>query len=174
MYFSLSLSDGRVPHHGLRSLAGRCAGLTRLWRFPPAGQDGHAVLLAQALIRPPMGFDFLAQAPLPLYHFQQLAVTLGSCARCSYSTWHAGGSAACAWHGLSLRCQLCQVLELQLQVVLLELLQVELSLSLSQRLSLSTSQRRTAGRLRECVQLQGKREGERITLDRCRLLMNPL
>lgn len=85
MYFSLSLSDSRVPHHGLRSLARRGASLTRLGRFPPARQDGHAVLLAQALIWPPVGFDFLAQAPLPLYHLQQFAVTLGGRARRAFA-----------------------------------------------------------------------------------------
>lgn len=111
-----------------------------------------------------MGFDLLAQAPLPLYDLQQLAVTLCGCARCACDACRAGGGAACARHGLSLRCQLGQVLELQLQVVLLELLQMELSLSLSQGLSLSTSQRWTAGHLRESVQLQSKREGERVTL----------
>lgn len=111
---TLSLSDSRVPHYGLRSLAGWRARLTRLGRFPPAGQDGHAVLFAQALIWPAVGFDLLAQAPLPLDHLQQLAIALGGHARCACAAWYAGGGAACAWRGLSLRCQLGQVLELQL------------------------------------------------------------
>lgn len=181
MYFGLyhahSLSDSRVPYYGLRSLAGWCASFTWLRRFPPAGQDGHAVLLAQTLIWPPVSFDLLAQAPLPLDHLQQLAVTLGGCSRRDCAGCGAGGGAACARHGLSLCCQLGQVLELQLQVVLLELLQMELSLSLSQGLSLSTSQRGTAGRLRESVQLQSReREDvkERLKSHRYRLVVGPI
>lgn len=111
----LSTSDGRVPHHGLRPLAGWRASLTRLRCPSPAREDGHAVLLAQAFVRAPVGLDLFAQAALTLDDFQQLAVSLGL--RC-------GRGGAPADSRLSL-CQLGELLELQLQVVLLlELLEL--------------------------------------------------
>lgn len=109
---SLCVSDSRVPHHGLRSLARRCACFTWLGCFPPAWQDGHAVLFAQTFIWPPVSLDLLAQATLPLDHLQKLAITLGGCAHRACAGCYADRGAACAWHGLSLCCQLGQVLEL--------------------------------------------------------------
>lgn len=73
----LSTSDSRVPHDGLWPLAGWRASLARLRCPSPAREDGHAVLLAQAFVRAPVGFDLFAQAAFTLDDFQQLAVSLG-------------------------------------------------------------------------------------------------
>lgn len=105
----LSTSNSRVPHDGLWPLAGWCASLSRLRCPSPTGEDGHAVLLIQAFVRPPVGLDLLAQAAFTLNDFQQLAVSLCLC---------------CGWGGaptdrrLSLG-ELGELLELQLQMVLL-------------------------------------------------------
>lgn len=102
-------SDRRVPHDGLRPLARRRASLTRLRRPSPTGEDGHAILLAKAFVRTPVGLDLFAQAAFTLNDFQQLSVSLGL---------RGGRDATSADSRLSLG-QLGQLLELQLQVVLL-------------------------------------------------------
>lgn len=106
---TLSSLDCCVPHDGLRSLAGWRACLTGLRCPSPTRKDGHAILLAQAFVRTPMGLDLFAQATFTFNDFQQLSVSLGLCG---------GRDAAPADSGLSLG-QLGQLLELQLQVVLL-------------------------------------------------------
>lgn len=104
-----SSSDCCVPHHGLRSLAGRRASLTRLRCPSPTREDGHAILLAETLVRTPVGLDLFAQTAFTLNDFQQLSVSLGL---------RGGRDATSADSRLSLG-QLGQLLELQLQVVLL-------------------------------------------------------
>lgn len=101
---TLSSLDCCVPHDGLRSLAGWRASLTGLRCPSPTRKDGHAILLAQAFVRTPVGLDLFAQATFTFNDFQQLSVSLGL----------GGGRDS----GLSLG-QLGQLLELQLQVVLL-------------------------------------------------------
>lgn len=56
--------------------AGRGAGLAGLGPPPPAGEDGHALLLAEASVGAVARLDLLAHAALALYHLQQLAVAL--------------------------------------------------------------------------------------------------
>lgn len=56
--------------------AGWGAGLAGLGSPPPAGEDGHALLLAEASVGAVAGLDLLAHAALALYHLQQLAIAL--------------------------------------------------------------------------------------------------
>lgn len=69
-------SDGRVPEDGVLPAAGRGAGLAGLRPPPPAGEDGHALLLAEASVGAVAGLDLLAHAALALDHLQQLAIAL--------------------------------------------------------------------------------------------------
>lgn len=69
-------SDGSVPEDGVLPAAGRSAGLAGLRPPPPAGEDRHALLLAEAPVRAVSRLDLLAHAALALDHFQQLAVAL--------------------------------------------------------------------------------------------------
>lgn len=69
-------SDGRVPHHSLRPLTRRRARLARLRCPSPAREDGHAVLLTQALVGTPVGFDLFAQAAFALNDLQQFTISL--------------------------------------------------------------------------------------------------
>lgn len=58
------VSDGRIPEHGGGVSRGRGSGRGRVGRRlfpPPAGQDGHTVLLTQVLLRPLTGFDLSTQ-----------------------------------------------------------------------------------------------------------------
>lgn len=56
--------------------AGRGAGLAGLRPPPPAGEDGHALLLAEASVGAVARLDLLAHAALALDHLQQLAIAL--------------------------------------------------------------------------------------------------
>lgn len=56
--------------------AGRGAGLAGLRPPPPTGEDGHALLLAEAAVRAVARLDLLAHAALALDHLQQLPVAL--------------------------------------------------------------------------------------------------
>lgn len=56
--------------------AGRGAGLSGLGPPPPAGEDGHALLLAETAVGAVARLDLLAHAALALDHLQQLAVAL--------------------------------------------------------------------------------------------------
>lgn len=69
-------SDGSVPEDGVLPAAGRGAGLSGLGPPPPAGEDGHALLLAEAPVGPVARLDLLAHAAFALDHLQQLAVAL--------------------------------------------------------------------------------------------------
>lgn len=54
--------------------AGRGAGLAGLGPPPPAGEDRHALLFAEASVRAVARLDLLAYAALALDHLQQLPV----------------------------------------------------------------------------------------------------
>ena len=54
------LSDGRVPEDRVLPAAGRRAGLAGLGPAPPAGEDRHALLLAEAPVGPVARLDLLA------------------------------------------------------------------------------------------------------------------
>lgn len=69
-------SDGSVPEDGVLPAAGRGAGLSGLGPPPPAGEDGHALLLAEAPVGPVARLDLLAHAAFALDHLEQLAVAL--------------------------------------------------------------------------------------------------
>lgn len=69
-------SDSGVPEDRVLPTAGRGAGLAGLRPAPPAGEDGHALLLAEAAVGPVARLDLLAHAALALDHLQQLAVAL--------------------------------------------------------------------------------------------------
>lgn len=69
-------SDGSVPEDGVLPAAGRGAGLAGLGPPPPAGEDGHALLLAKAAVGPVARLDLLAHAAFALDHLEQLAVAL--------------------------------------------------------------------------------------------------
>lgn len=56
--------------------AGRGAGLSGLRPPPPAGEDGHALLLAEAPVWAVARLDLLAHAAFALDHLQQLAIPL--------------------------------------------------------------------------------------------------
>lgn len=63
------VSDGRIPEHRGVS-GGRGSGRGRVWRRllpPPAGQDGHAVLFTEVLLRPLPRFDLSTQDALLLH-----------------------------------------------------------------------------------------------------------
>ena len=69
-------SDGRVPEHGgLCGVGGRTVLLAPI-ALPPAGQDGHAVLLTQVPVGPLSGLDLPAQTALLLYHVHHGAVSI--------------------------------------------------------------------------------------------------
>lgn len=169
MYFGgcLSTSNSSIPHDSLWPLAGWCASLSWLRCPSPARKDGHAVLFAQAFVRAPVGLDLLAQTAFTLNDFQQLAVSLGL---------RRGRVCTPSDRRLSL-CQLGELLELQLQVVLLlkmlelllqlQLLLLELSLLLLPR---NAGTAGTAGWLRrgKTMQLQvwkKKKSDQRICVE---------
>lgn len=56
--------------------AGRGAGLAGLGSPPPAGKDGHALLLAEAAVGAVACLDLFAHAALAFDHLQELAVAL--------------------------------------------------------------------------------------------------
>lgn len=63
-------SDGSVPEDSVLPAAGRGAGLAGLRPPPPAGEDGHALLLAEASVGAVARLDLLAHAALALDHLQ--------------------------------------------------------------------------------------------------------
>lgn len=69
-------SDGSVPEDCVLPAAGRGAGLAGLRPPPPAGENGHALLLAEASVGAVARLDLLAHAALALDDLQQLAIAL--------------------------------------------------------------------------------------------------
>lgn len=73
-----SVSDGRVPEDGGGVSGGLGAGGSGVGRGlfpPPAGQDGHAVLLTQILFRPLTSFDLSTQNAFFLDHLHHGGVS---------------------------------------------------------------------------------------------------
>lgn len=72
------LSDGSIPEHGGSVSSGSGSGRGGVWRwlFPlPAGEDGHAVLFAQVLLRPLASFDLSTQNTFFLDHLHHFGVS---------------------------------------------------------------------------------------------------
>lgn len=61
-------SDGSVPEDRVLPAAGRGAGLAGFGAPPPAGEDGHALLLAEPPVGTVAGLDLLAHAAFTLDH----------------------------------------------------------------------------------------------------------